>query len=176
MHYFLRFPRSSGQPAGRPDRDYRKRWASGMSPALSCSRRFHQGSYIQILLIPWWIRHSTMYCRTERRSRLETICAVISIVYVAAFTSTAWILVVVFTLLSTFGVNFHTSSVGIRGWVVIGFIIGVSSALDAVAVCFLIFYLYRRRKPVHEARKPGMLVCCTCLTSSNFLLTNTCWA
>lgn len=91
----------------------------------------------------------------NRTSRLETVLAAISLAIAVGLPSTVWILVIVFTLLYTFGVNLHASAVTSKGWVVIGLVGGACAVLYLVAVAFLIRCWYKRvylvtRKPARK--------------------------
>ena len=89
----------------------------------------------------------------NRTSRLETILTVTSIAILVVISTTAWILLIVFTLLYTFGVNLHTSAVTSTGWVAIGFGAGVCAVLYLVAVVFLFHCWYKRAYPT--TKKPA---------------------
>lgn len=81
-------------------------------------------------------------------SRLEIACLLLSIVFVILFSATLWILVVGTALLYTFGVKLPSaSSISIGTGVAIGFIGGLSGALDLTSVAFIVQYFYKRRAP-----------------------------
>lgn len=80
---------------------------------------------------------------------LETVAAALAVTVLVVITSTAYFLAIVFTLLYTFGVNLHTSSITTSGWVAIGFTIGMAATLYLVSGGYLLYYLYKRRRRNH---------------------------